>query len=478
MIVNTEQRENRLLVSYADKKGGISFKQFNIPANQQFKYVYALQRNNALPNIKSWDNKPVRKVPSRFLNRTRIQEFFLDAGEENVKDLFELNIPKLASCDIEVEVDDDGFPDAFEARNKVTTIAWCTYPNVYVFGMKPLSGTQTAEIESNINKHIEKTGKEYRFIYIQHDSESNMLSDFMFNYVKPAPLVTGWNFWGYDWPYLMKRCEKLGINVRNLSPTKQWYRHKIMNRGKKTFINLPQHKLIVDYLEIYKKWDRTIDPKENNTLDYVADRALGFKKVKYPGTFQELYEKDFDQHVFYNAIDTIIVEMLHWKLKTMNTFLGLANITRVDAMNSFSPIQMLEASMVSYARKRNMVFPENRDMKERQDYEGAFVFDPKPDLYEWVVSLDAASLYPTIMRQFKISIENFVKKDKSYIPKEHEIKCASGAVFDASEEPLLPELLTDFYNQRKSAKKISFQAEIEAEELKKIMKRRKKTSAV
>jgi hypothetical protein len=56
------------------------------------------------------------------------------------------------------------------------------------------------------------------------------------------------------------------------------------DRGKTIEIQLPQHKLIVDYLEIYKKWDRTIDPKENNTLDFVADAALGIRKVKYPGT--------------------------------------------------------------------------------------------------------------------------------------------------------------------------------------------------
>ena len=71
-----------------------------------------------------------------------------------------------------------------------------------------------------------------------------------------------------------------------------------------------------------------------------------------------------------------------------------------------------------------------------------------------------------------ISIENFITKDKSYVPNDHEIKCTSGAVFDASTEPLLPEILTDYYAQRKTAKKVSQIAEKEIAELQKIKNQR------
>jgi len=133
---------------------------------------------------------------------------------------------------------------------------------------------------------------------------------------------------------------------------------------------------------------------------------------------------------------------------------------------------MLEATATRYAYKRNLVFPKGNFDKTREDYEGAFVFKPIPDLYGWIVAFDYASLYPSIMRQFKISMENFVGKNPNYQPKPHEIKCSSGAVFDASIEPLLPEILTDYYAQRKDAQKIAKKAEIEADELKQILKKR------
>lgn len=476
-MINIEQRPGRMIISYVNQEGGISYSQLSVPSNQQYSYVYAKQRSRAVPGIKSWDGRDVEKVPAQFLDKHRIQEFFMDAGEANTKHLFERNTLRLASCDIEVDVTDDGFPYPDEAKERINTIAWACYPEIIVFGIKPLSGEQCAAIEKNINGHVKKFNKEYKFIYKYYENEADMLYDFLYNYARHAPLITGWNFWGYDWLYIYNRCTKrLNMDISWMSPTNQWYEHTIQDRGKKKKIMLPYHKLIVDYLAIYLKWDRTIDVKENNTLDFVSEAALGIRKVKYPGTFQDLFNNDFNQYVFYNAIDAVLVELLDGYLKTMNTFLGLGNITKVESMSAFSPIQMLEATLSRYAYERKQVFPKSWDRKEREHFEGAFVFEPVPGLYEWVVSFDFASLYPSIMRQFKISIENFVVKDKHYQTNNNQIKTASGAVFDASFEPLIPSILTNYYAQRKEAKKVSQQADMELSQLQKIKENRLKSN--
>jgi DNA polymerase elongation subunit (family B) len=477
MIINIQQCQGKLIISYIKKDGTMGFTQLNIPPNQQYIYMYA-QKGRGIPEYQSWDFKSVRKVPTQFLNRHRIQEFLMDAGDENTKHLFEPNMPLFSVADIEVEVTDEGFADPETARNKITTISFSQYPNITVFGSKLLSGENCKFIEDNINEHVKKFNKHYNFIYKYHVNEADMIYDFLYNYVRLAPLVTGWFFWGYDWRYLMNRCKKLNMDVSWLSPTGQWYQQKIKDNNKDVIIMLPQHKLIVDYMAIYKKWDRTIEVKENDTLDFIAEEALEIKKVKYPGTLQELYEKDFTQYVFYNAIDSVLVELLDIKLKTMQTFLGLANITKVEAMSAFSPIAMLEATLTRYAYKRGQIFPKREDKKERESYEGAFVFEPDPNLYEWIVSYDFASLYPSIMRQFKLSIENFLFKDKNYSPKNTEIKSSSGSVFDSSYEPLIAQILTDYYAQRKDAKKVFLNAEKEAAELGHILQERKKLAVI
>ena len=74
-------------------------------------------------------------------------------------------------------------------------------------------------------------------------------------------------------------------------------------------------------------------------------------------------------------------------------------------------------------------------------------------------------------------MENFITKDQNYSPGEHQIKCSSGAVFDASEEPLLSEILTDYYAQRKDAQKVAKKAEMEANELEHILDTRLKSTS-
>jgi DNA polymerase elongation subunit (family B) len=475
MILNIEQRQGKLIISYVKKDGTVGFTQFNIPASHQYIYTYA-QKGLGTPGVQSWDFRPVRKIPTQFLSRNRIQEFFIAAGEENTKHLFEPNMPNLYGADIEVEVTDEGFADPETARNKITAISFARYPDITVFGLKPLTGEECKGIEDKINEHVTKFGRKYQFIYKYHQNEADMLYDFLYNYVRHAPLIAGWNFWNYDWRYIVNRTRKLNLDISWVSPTGQWYDHKVKDRNKDVIVMLPQHKLIIDYMSIYQKWDRTIEVKENDTLDYVAEAALDIKKVKYPGTLQELYERDYTQFIFYSAIDSILIELLDKKLKTMGTFLGLGNITRVEAMSAFSPITMLEATLVRYAYKRGQVFPKREDRKERESYEGAFVFEPIPNMYEWVASFDFASLYPSIMRQFKLSIENFLFKDKNYTPKENEIKAANGAVFDSSYEPLISEILSNYYTQRKDAKKVSLNAEKEADALKHILDERIKKS--
>ena len=163
----------------------------------------------------------------------------------------------------------------------------------------------------SLTSDVEKFGKTYKFIYKQYASESEMLYDFLYNYARHAPLITGWFFWGYDWQYIMNRCKRLNLDISFMSPTGQWYEHKITVKNEKVSIMLPQHKLIVDYLEIYKKWDRTIDVKENDTLDFVAEAALGVRKIKYPGTLKELFVKDYEQYILNWLIDSQWVNLVN-----------------------------------------------------------------------------------------------------------------------------------------------------------------------
>lgn len=83
------------------------------------------------------------------------------------------------------------------------------------------------------------------------------------------------------------------------------------------------------------------------------------------------------------------------------------------------------------------------------------------------------NLYPSIIRQFGISPETFLFKDKNYKPKDNEIKTRSGAVYRKDPDALIPSILTHYFALRKAAKMDKKIANTEYEELKRILERRK-----
>ena len=94
--------------------------------------------------------------------------------------------------------------------------------------------------------------------------------------------------------------------------------------------------------------------------------------------------------------------------------------------------------------------------------------DPKTGLYEWVVSFDFASLYPSIMRQWNISPESYLRNvnDPTQVDTEKEILCSSGAVFKKDEDSVFRTILSEYYGKRKASKKIYMEIEGEIEQLK------------
>jgi DNA polymerase elongation subunit (family B) len=458
-MIDIEQQDGSLKISYFNEQGEVEIDKIDIPSDQMFEWDYCVGNDKPFPGVLSWDDKPVKKRRARYLSKWRIEEFLNSLPAERTERIFSSHGPKKFFLDIEVEVGDE-WPKPDTAKFPVTAITFCNGNRLVSMGTRPLTAQQIMKIKQRITDHLKE---EIDFNYLYFKTEYDMLVSFFYKAIQKMPLLTGWNFIGYDWTYLINRCKRLNIDPSPASPS-----HRLVGD-----IQLPMHRLVVDYLDVYKKWDRVIDVKENNTLDFVAKAALGVPKVKYNGTLQELYENDFESYIFYNAVDTKLVEMIDRKLNTLQTFLTLGNITRVEANRAYSPIWMAEGAMAREFQRRGRVFPKTENSKKkREKYEGAFVVEPKTGLYEWVASFDFASLYPSIMRQWNISPESYLRNvsDPSEANLETEIVTSSGAVFRKDRDSVFRTILTEYYGKRKVAKKTYMEIEGEIEELKSFLK--------
>ena len=461
MILDIENRFNNLRISYFDKQGDVRVNDYRVENIQNWQ-VCSENDPHRDRTFRNWDGKPVKKSRSKFLNKWSIYEFI--HNNSDIDALSALNFPKIYSIDIETEVI-DGFPNPEVARERITTIAIAMQnKKVLVLGWKPIDQEKQKKIFDDVRNHMKDYG-EWDFKYKCFDDEYNMLFTFIHQLLPKMAFVTGWNFIGFDWKYIYTRCKRLSIDPAQASVSKK------VNRD-----GIPLHIAMMDYLQIYRQFDRTVAVKENNTLDFVATTVLGIPKIKYNGTLQELYEQDYDKYVFYNAVDAALVTEIHEKIATLNAVLSVSVLCNISLYKCTSAVNITEAFLWKKYYERNMVVADEFVRPgERKSYEGAYVKEPEVGFYKGAACFDFASLYPSIMRQINISPESYIKKEfdkeklEEYRKDPDKIVSVTGAVYH-KKPSAMKEILTELYAERKKHKRRHLDLEIEIQQLKKQLK--------
>lgn len=428
MIIHKEQIDfmlpdgtptKKLIVSYVNKEGNVSYLQYPIQPYEMFEWKYT-NRQNADPPFQeydqvkqeyvynpdgtpvmhqwmSYDNKWIKKSPVKKLPELRVNELLNQFGKQ-VEPIFDMNIPNTWWCDIETEVSEDGFPDPEVASTRINTISMTHFPETIIWARKDLSLEEQMWVQKSIDEYSKNNNgsditKGYKFKFKYFPTEKEMLENFI-DFIIPITAISGWNFLGFDWLYIYNRCKINNIDIERLSPTRSFTTFKITPRsgGKTINVNIPMHKIIYDYLLVYKTWDMMINPKENNTLDFVAEKTLGIKKVNHPWGFKEFYEEHYKEYVFYNCIDTILVEHIDRYLKTAEIWYMIACQLRLELNVAFSTIQPTHVVMCNFLYPKYKVIPDQKKKisNESGQYEGAFVWPTRPGIFKYIGGLDFA----------------------------------------------------------------------------------------
>ena len=308
MILDIEKQRDGLNISYFDNNGDKLIKKFH--NGQALTWSVCSDKDpKKSDKFTNWDDKPVKRTNAfkNQLNKFDIYEVIENLPPEDKEIITAVNFPKMYSVDIETAQVNGEWSPPTEAKGQITTIAITTDDlKAIVLGWKPLSQGEQAKIQTQIDAHFKDHDLTFEFKYICFDTEFDMLYTFLAKMVSKFSLVTGWNWDRYDWAYIKNRCKNLGIDVSIASPV-----NKLSYRDE-----YPIHVGMIDYMEIYKKYDRTVSPKENFTLDMAGEQVLGLRKIKHKwSTLQELYDNDYINYVFYNAVDAALVTLIHRKFK-------------------------------------------------------------------------------------------------------------------------------------------------------------------
>ena len=309
---------------------------------------------------------------------------------------FDISKIKLVTLDIEV-ASEAGFPDVESCSEEILaiTIQDYTTKEIVTWGVKPFNNKQ-----SNVTYHY-------------CPSEYELLNHFINYWMIDVPdVITGWNIELYDIPYICKRLNRV-LGEKLMKRFSPW---GLVTEGE-TYIKGRKHTSFdvggvtqLDYLNLYKKF--TYKAQESYRLDYIAEVELGQKKLDHSefDTFKDFYTHGWQKFIEYNIVDVELVDRLEDKMKLIELALTMAYDAKVNYVDVFYQVRMWDNIIYNYLKKRNIVIPPRSKSQKNEKYAGAYVKEPIPGKYDYVVSFDLNSLYPHLIMQYAISPETLVEK--------------------------------------------------------------------
>ena len=357
---------------------------------------------------------------------------------------------RVFNIDIETAAE-NGFPDIETADQEILAISLkdSHTGRITVWGARPFNN------------------KDNKVDYLHFRTEAGMLKAFLEYWISNYPdVITGWNVQLFDIPYIVNRFNRvLGDGFsRYLSPWKLISIREIYIKGRKQIACDLRGISTLDYLELYRKF--TYTNQESYRLDHICMVELGERKLDHSeyDTFKEFYENDWQKFIEYNIHDVRLVDKLDNKMKLLDLAFTMAYDAKVNYEDVFSQVRMWDNYIYVELLKRNIAIPPKKEVSKDAKYAGAYVKEPNPGMYDWVVSFDLNSLYPHLIMQYNISPETLqdarhpaATVDK-ILDKQVDIDgqfavCANGAQYRKDKHGFLPQMMQKMYDERVIFKK-------------------------
>ncbi|UKM62552.1 putative DNA polymerase [Aeromonas phage P19] len=304
---------------------------------------------------------------------------------------------------LDIEVPTDGpFPQAEETKYEIDTIQIYSTKSkkYYIWTIREWDACKSI-LDKKVLDDVE---------YVLCGTEKEILIKFMHFFCTNTPhYLSGWNSEFFDIPYIMGRIKKvLGEKfIHKLSPFGETTEITQKDDNDEDYTTYTiQGVNCVDFMAAYKKFTFTTRP--NYKLDTIAEAELKTNKVEMTyKTYLMFAEKDPQTYIDYSIRDVEIIKRLEETLSLIFLIASVSYYASINAPDVFSPLKTWDAIIYNSLLANNVIIPENKHA-QRSKFAGAYVKDPIPGLYEWLISFDLTSLYPHEIMGKNISPETLV----------------------------------------------------------------------
>jgi len=367
--------------------------------------------------------------------------------------------PKLRSVSIDIECSAKGelySIGLFVGKNSEQEQP--AYKKVLMIG----AGT-SANLESDTESDTESDikSKETSIInYIQWvANETDLLTAFEHSIREIDPdIIIGWNVINFDFRLIFERANLNGIKLK-LGRDQSYLRWRDSRTEKhQGFVSI-DGRVVIDGIAALKAESYSFP---SFSLEAIAQHFLGRGKATDDVDNRlDAITHDFKYNKVklaeYNLQDCVLVWDIFEKIRLLEYLIFRSQLTGLELDRAGGSVAAFTNLYLPKLHRQGYISP-NLPLDGGLASPGGYVMNSKPGLFKHVLVLDFKSLYPSIIRTFKIDPLGLIEGHKD---PENAIKGFRGAYF-SRDKHILPEIITDLWEQRDQAKRENDQARSQA----------------
>jgi len=269
-------------------------------------------------------------------------------------------------------------------------------------------------------------------------------------------IFIGWNVINFDFHFLQKKADALNVQLRigrNKSLAK-W--RKSITESNRHFLHIPG-RVVLDGIDTLKSatWQFP-----SFSLDNVANTLLNRGKLISQNENRDpLYKAKEIKRQFhedkaalakYNLEDCQLVLDIFNKTELIHFAIERSRLTGLEMDRVGGSVAAFDNLYLPRLHRKGFVAPNIGDYASGNTSPGGYVMNSKPGLYNSVLVLDYKSLYPSIIRTFKV--DPYSRIAAKNLSDDETIPGYDGASF-AKQEHILPDIIADLWQARDKAKK-------------------------
>jgi DNA polymerase-2 len=320
--------------------------------------------------------------------------------------------------------------------------------DLYSIGVYSEDFSRVFMVSDTTDQVIEENGLEMLYC----SSAKDCLRKFIYWLSDIDPdVIIGWHVVQFDLWVLKNLCDQWRVKFSIGRGQQLCHWREDSQNENRHYVQVPG-RIVLDGIELLRT---AFYQFENFTLQHVAQQLLGDSKLlshdDRGSAIEELFIYDKTTLAKYNLKDCQLVWEIFKKTSLLEFAMERSLLTGLAMDRMGGSVASFENAYLPKLHRAGYVAPNLGELQSDVVSPGGYVMTSRPGLFRNVLVLDFKSLYPSIIRTFKIDPYGFwvaTHEDLS----EHEIVPGFNGAMFSHEKNILPEIITNLWQARDQAK--------------------------